>query len=174
MSQNTESLALAKETLHHIQVGNERLSELIGEMDLTEQTVTHMGGTVNTFLKNTRTILDLATKVKEIAKQTNLLALNAAIEAARAGEHGRGFAVVADEVKKLAQSSAIAAADIQSAAATINSGAASVETLVTDSIAHLRQGGDAIETVAEALGIANQTAAAMADMAKTRAEKEVE
>lgn len=101
MSQNTESLALAKETLHHIQVGNERLSELIGEMDLTEQTVTHMGGTVNTFLKNTRTILDLATKVKEIAKQTNLLALNAAIEAARAGEHGRGFAVVADEVKNL-------------------------------------------------------------------------
>ncbi|OCX73296.1 hypothetical protein A6M27_00095 [Acidithiobacillus thiooxidans] len=150
--------SLAEATLHDVQMGNERLSVLIGEMDLVEQTVTSMGETVQAFLQQTRTITTLAGKVQEIAKQTNLLALNAAIEAARAGEHGRGFAVVADEVKKLAQSSARAAADIRSSATTINKGAIQVETGVSASVEHLRRGGDALETVAEVLGMANQSA----------------
>ena len=153
-----ENQTLAEETVREVQLGNERLSELIGEMDLVEQAVTHMGETVRIFLQSTRTITDLTAKVREIAKQTNLLALNAAIEAARAGEHGRGFAVVADEVKKLAQSSGTAAAEIQTAATTINSGATSVEAGVADSLVHLRRGGDSLETVAEVLGMANQSA----------------
>ncbi|MCL5980110.1 MAG: methyl-accepting chemotaxis protein [Gammaproteobacteria bacterium] len=153
-----ENRTLAEETVREVQLGNERLSELIGEMDLVEQAVTHMGETVRIFLQSTRTITDLTAKVREIAKQTNLLALNAAIEAARAGEHGRGFAVVADEVKKLAQSSATAATEIQTAATTINSGATSVEAGVADSLVHLRRGGDSLETVAEVLGMANQSA----------------
>jgi methyl-accepting chemotaxis protein len=155
-----ENRTMAEETVREVQFGNERLSELIGEMDLVEQAVTHMGETVRIFLQSTRTITSLTTKVREMAKQTNLLALNAAIEAARAGEHGRGFAVVADEVKKLAKISATAAAEIQTAASTINSGAASVEAGVADSLVHLRQGGDSLETMAEVLGMVNKAAQA--------------
>jgi methyl-accepting chemotaxis protein len=59
---------------------------------------------------------DIANRVRiisDIAFQTNLLALNAAVEAARAGEHGKGFAVVAAEVRRLAESSKIAAIEIE-------------------------------------------------------------
>lgn len=55
----------------------------------------------------------LTEDILSITSQTNLLALNASIEAARAGEAGKGFAVVADEIRMLADSSRLAANNIQ-------------------------------------------------------------
>ena len=57
---------------------------------------------------------ELTQEILAISSQTNLLALNASIEAARAGEAGKGFAVVAEEIGQLADSSRIAANNIQS------------------------------------------------------------
>ncbi|MBQ8822450.1 MAG: methyl-accepting chemotaxis protein [Lachnospiraceae bacterium] len=64
--------------------------------------------------KSVERVNELTNEILSISGQTNLLALNASIEAARAGEAGRGFAVVADEISKLADSSRMAAGNIQS------------------------------------------------------------
>ncbi|OCX72978.1 methyl-accepting chemotaxis protein [Acidithiobacillus thiooxidans] len=145
-------------TQDQLQDSNAHLAELIGQMGNVEAVVQQIGETVASFLNNTKTINKLSIQVQEIARQTNLLALNAAIEAARAGEHGRGFAVVADEVKKLAQSSASAAHEIQEASYHIDHGAADLGRTVEQTMCQIQIGNEALETLAEGLGGANMSA----------------
>ena len=86
--------------------------------------------------KSEQSMNDIAEKISiinEISFQTNLLALNAAVEAARAGEHGKGFAVVAAEIRKLAEKCALAAREIDSVS--------------KDSIAAVKQNGQAFNIV---------------------------
>ncbi len=135
---------------------NESLSKLIGEISSVEETVGEIASKAAEFIQSTQAITSMTREVRDIADQTNLLALNAAIEAARAGEQGRGFAVVADEVRKLAEKSAVAAAQIDTVTKTMGSRSGDVEKAIQRGLESLATSQDHLEEVAIALGDSNQ------------------
>jgi methyl-accepting chemotaxis protein len=143
---------LSNTSLEHTRDSNNRLSQLIGEIDTVESAVTEISQAVNVFIQSTNLITNMTLQVKEIADQTNLLALNAAIEAARAGEQGRGFAVVADEVRKLAEKSAKSAGDIDGVTQALGQQSAAVEKSIERSRQALLKSQDYMENVAVGLG----------------------
>lgn len=85
-------------------------------MTTIKDKVSQILGVLNNAIENSKSVDQVNTltdDILNISSQTNLLALNASIEAARAGEAGKGFAVVANEIGQLADSSRIAANNIQ-------------------------------------------------------------
>ena len=155
----SEAGELPASARHKTAEGNESLSSMIGEIDLIEEAVTDIERNVDTFIANTRSIMEMTRQVKDIAEQTNMLALNAAIEAARAGEQGRGFAVVADEVRKLAEKSAKSAAQIDEVTRALGAKSADVEGAIRRGRESLRAGQDNMETVAIVLSEASSSVA---------------
>jgi len=143
-------------SIDRTQEANEALSHMIGEISTVESAVTDIASTASQFIESTKAITAMTREVRDIADQTNLLALNAAIEAARAGEQGRGFAVVADEVRKLAEKSAVAAAQIDSVTQAMGSRSGEVEDAIQRGLASLGTSQEYLEQVAMALGESNQ------------------
>ena len=147
---------VSQHALEQTEMGNESLSELIGEIGAVESSVEDIASAVAEFVRSTEAITNMTRQVKDIAEQTNLLALNAAIEAARAGEQGRGFAVVADEVRKLAEKSAQSASQIDQVTLTLGTQSAAVEQAIQQGQKSLATSQDFLENVAVVLSSANQ------------------
>jgi len=143
-------------SLERTEAANESLSRMIGEISTVEAAVSDIASTATEFIQSTRAITGMTREVRDIADQTNLLALNAAIEAARAGEQGRGFAVVADEVRKLAEKSAVAAAQIDSVTQAMGGRSGEVESAIQRGLTSLGVSQEYLEEVAIALGESNQ------------------
>ncbi|MEZ6932311.1 methyl-accepting chemotaxis protein [Aeromonas sp. S16(2024)] len=105
------------------------------EVDQTIDAIQQVAGTlvdtqqlVDNLHRETESVGEALSLIKQISDRTNLLALNAAIEAARAGESGRGFAVVAEEVRALASRTQQAADDIARMLARLRQGASQAVT----------------------------------------------
>ena len=94
----------------------EKLSEALEVINKNEQMIMEQVEENNSKMQDVISFInEISMKTKiidDIVFQTKLLSFNASVEAARAGEQGKGFAVVAEEVGKLAQSSGLAAKEI--------------------------------------------------------------
>lgn len=109
-----------------------------------------------------------------IAEQTNLLSLNASIEAEKAGEHGRGFAVVAREIRRLADTAALGAQDIERLVQRMRH-AVAAEVMEMDAFARetgrgedkLREAKTALEDAGRSLSSLSARLDALATRAKT-------
>lgn len=162
IAERTQEIAhLADKNMENTLHGNTNLQQLVQKINEAEDVLAHqITESVQAFSNSMTQISQITSYVKEIAEQTNLLALNAAIEAARAGEAGRGFAVVADEVRKLAESSAKFANQIEAITAELARHYTHVQENVDTGKMLLEQSNAAAQTVVTVLNEANGSAEA--------------
>ncbi|MBB1089671.1 methyl-accepting chemotaxis protein [Rhodopseudomonas palustris] len=142
--------------------GHQLAHHTMSVIDQLAMIVTEATAAIENLGENANHIGSIVGVIHEIADQTNLLALNAAIEAARAGEQGRGFAVVADEVRALAKRTQESTQTIQDMIHCLQNGVQSAVTImgrgrqqVINSVNAVRQTGDALSAIVNAVMLIN-------------------
>ncbi|OWR29446.1 hypothetical protein CDO73_14730 [Saccharibacillus sp. O23] len=108
-----ENLALSSE---EVRSATNEIAGTATELAAEIAELQELGRSVVTELKKTDEILSF---IREVSENSTLLGINASIEAAHAGDHGRGFGVVASEIRKMAESSASSAREIETILKTI-------------------------------------------------------
>jgi methyl-accepting chemotaxis protein len=123
--------------------------QMLDAMNELNDVAQHTQRSMVTLANGTVEIARVLKVIKEIASQTNLLALNASIEAAQAGDTGRGFAVIASEVRKLAESSANSAKEIEVLVNTVQNNTDGVSNAMRQVIEKVTDGHKASSLVKE-------------------------
>lgn len=153
--QMSRALTAGTDRLKQARVLGRQAENLAGAADVAAQRTHAVVGAIDAM---TLDIDKMVAAIESVSFRTNLLALNAAVEAARAGEKGAGFAVVADEVRMLAQLTSRSAKDIRAVvshgrtqAETGLSEAATLQRMIGDLSAHLRNLSNETDTIASTL-----------------------
>jgi len=106
----------------------------------------------------------LVAGMASIAEQTDMLSLNASIEAEKAGEHGRGFGVVAKAVRRLADTAAQTAGDIERLVARMRQ-AVAADVMEMDTLS--RQADNGAARLRAARGAVQAASAGLDELART-------
>ena len=122
------NLETIEESKNHVNISNEiltrsqvvmnQVTQAIHDLDSgNSDLVNEIEKITDGFSEITNMMANISSKtqiINDITFQTKLLSFNASVEAARAGEQGKGFTVVAEEIANLAQTSSVAAVEINS------------------------------------------------------------
>ncbi len=123
------------------------VQELVEAMKMLNQVAQETQSSMAKLVNRTLEIEQVLKAIREIAGQTNLLALNASIEAAQAGDYGRGFGVIATEIRKLAESSATSAKEIETLVHSIKENTGYVSNTMKEVVDKVQKGSSATNVV---------------------------
>ncbi len=130
--------------------GLKRIKDLESTVSSYNEKSNELVTTIDTLISSSESVGNIVHTIQSIAGQTNLLALNASIESARAGEAGRGFSVVADEIRKLAESTAVSAKEIESIIQEIQKHVVHLTDKVEDTKDIFRKVGESVDYTGDA------------------------
>lgn len=137
---------------------SERMSSIHDQMSMLAESVASL-------TDQTEAASDIVATINDISEQSRLLSVNASIEAVTASEEGRGFSVVAEEIKNLSVQSKQGVISVRTVLNEIQkaTGAAVMSAeqsgkAIELGVEETRDLRDAIEALADSVGVAAQSA----------------